>query len=90
MDSTVQMAKDDFNVTTDTVTPSHKEAYQTPVGLLGTVLEKKDSPDLNKLLANYYKMAIKPIATLSSLSQSDVVTPNLFFPLAQIRHFRIL
>jgi hypothetical protein len=47
-------------VTTDTATRSIYEAHQTPPELLGTVLEKKVSPDLNKLLAtNYLKARCK-------------------------------
>ena len=62
VDTSVQLAKDDFKATTETSTRSLYEAHQTLPELLGTVLEKKASPDLNKPLANYYKVVIQPVA----------------------------
>jgi len=76
IDTTVQLAKDDFKVTTDTATRSLYEAHQTPAELLGTVLEKKASPDLNKLLANYYKVVIKPIADLVIQEINSEISPE--------------
>ena len=76
IDTTVQLAKDDFRVTTDTATRSLYEAHQTPPELLGTVLEKKISPDLNKLLANYYKVVIKPIADMVVQEINSEVSPD--------------
>jgi len=76
IDTTVQLAKDDFKVTTDVATRSIYEAHQTPPELLGTVLEKKISPDLNKLLANYYKVVIKPIADLVIQEINSEISPD--------------
>ncbi len=76
MDTTVQLAKDDFKVTTDTATRSLYEAHQTPPELLGTVLNNKFSTDLSKLLANYYKMVIKPIADLVIQEINSQIDPE--------------
>jgi capsid portal protein len=76
IDTTLQLAKDDFKVTTDTATRSIYEAHQTPPELLGTVLEKKVSPDLNKLLANYYMVVIKPIADLVIQEINSEIDPE--------------
>jgi capsid portal protein len=76
IDTTVQLAKDDFKVTTEAATRSLYEAHQTPPELLGTVLEKKTSPDLNKLLANYYKIVIKPIAELVIQEINSQIDPE--------------
>lgn len=76
IDTSVNLAKDDFKVTTDTATRSLYEAHQTPPELLGTVLEKKTSPDLNKLLVNYYLVVIKPIADLVIQEINSEIDPE--------------
>jgi capsid portal protein len=84
IDTTMQLSKDDFKVTTDTATRSIYEAHQTPPELLGTVLEKKASPDLNKLLANYYKVVIKPIADLVIQEINSEISPENWIDLRPI------
>lgn len=76
IDTSVQLAKDDFKVTTETATRSIYEAHQTPPELLGTVLESKSSPDLNKVLSNYYLVVIKPIADLVIQEINSEISPE--------------
>jgi len=62
VDLSQSLAKDDFDKTTAEARLSIYEAHQIPAELINTAFIGKSAPDFNKVLANYYRLVVAPIA----------------------------
>ena len=75
------LAKDDFAATVGEARNSIYEAHQLPSELLNTAMNKAATPDFNKVLANYYRLVIEPVAEQIEQEINDKLEPEQWIKL---------